>query len=185
MLPPDDFDPPIGVAEVLEPGLRRIVAPNPSPMTYRGTNTYLLGTAGLAVIDPGPESDAHLGAILAAVAPGQKITHIVVTHAHLDHSPLSRRLSAETGAPVHAFGPASAGRSAAMASCAEAPPPKAAPPAPEPVSPPVPTVIHLPNPRRPPIVLRREEGPGLERVPLTILTTPEQLIGRNAGSVSW
>lgn len=70
---------------------------------------------------------------------------------------------------------------AAMASCAEAPPPKAAPPAPEPVSPPVPTVIHLPNPRRPPIVLRREERPGLERVPLTILTTPEQLIGRNAG----
>ena len=60
MTPPDEFDPIIGVAEELEPGLRRIVAPNPSPMTYRGTNTYLLGTVGLAVIDPGPDNADHL-----------------------------------------------------------------------------------------------------------------------------
>lgn len=119
MLPPDDFDPPVGVAETLEPGLRRIVAPNPSPMTYRGTNTYLLGTSGLAVIDPGPDSTAHLQAILNAVGPEQRITHIVVTHTHVDHSPLSRALSDATGAPVLAFGDATAGRSAVMQALAE------------------------------------------------------------------
>jgi len=111
---PEDFDPPIGEAEALQPGLRRIVAPNPSPMTWRGTNTYLLGTRGLAVIDPGPDDPAHLAAILRAVGPGQHISHILVTHAHLDHSPLSRALSRETGAPVLAYGDAQAGRSAVM-----------------------------------------------------------------------
>ena len=119
MLPPDDFDPVIGLAETLEPGLRRIVAPNPSPMTYRGTNTYLLGTRQIAVIDPGPDSDAHLATILAALGPGQRISHIVVTHTHVDHSPLARPLSAETGAPVLAFGDAQAGRSAVMQRLAE------------------------------------------------------------------
>jgi glyoxylase-like metal-dependent hydrolase (beta-lactamase superfamily II) len=89
-------------------------------MTYRGTNTYLLGTRGLAVIDPGPENDAHLGAILAAVRPGQRITHIFVTHSHVDHSPLSRALSRETGAPVLAFGDWQAGRSPVMQRLAEA-----------------------------------------------------------------
>ena len=119
MTPPDEFDPPIGVAEALEPGLRRIVAPNPSSMTYRGTNTYLLGTLGLAVIDPGPDHAGHLAAILEAVAPEQQITHIFVTHAHLDHSPLARGLSNLTGAPVYAFGPAEAGRSAVMQELAQ------------------------------------------------------------------
>ena len=114
MQAPDDFDPMIGVAESLEPGLRRIVAPNPSPMTYRGTNTYLLGTRGLAVIDPGPENDAHLESIFAAVEPGQQITHIFVTHSHLDHSPLALPLAARSGAPVLAFGAARAGRSEVM-----------------------------------------------------------------------
>ena len=60
MTPPDDFNPVVGDAVLLEPGLRRIVAPNPSPMTYRGTNTYIVGTRGLAVIDPGPDNAAHL-----------------------------------------------------------------------------------------------------------------------------
>ncbi|MEQ6248170.1 MBL fold metallo-hydrolase [Sulfitobacter sp. HNIBRBA3233] len=114
MTPPDDFDPPIGVAEQLEPGLRRIVAPNPSPMTYRGTNTYLLGTGDLAVIDPGPANPQHLDAILAALRPGERISHIVVTHTHLDHSPLARPLSRKTGAPILAFGGATAGRSEVM-----------------------------------------------------------------------
>lgn len=114
MMPPDDFNPAIGVADTLEPGLRRIVAPNPSPMTYRGTNTYLLGTGGLAVIDPGPEDQTHLEAILSAVGPDQHITHIIVTHTHLDHSPLARPLAERTGAPVLAFGGPHAGRSAVM-----------------------------------------------------------------------
>ena len=120
MLPPDNFDPEIGLAETLEPGLRRIVAPNPSPMTYRGTNTYLLGQSEVAVIDPGPDSPAHLEAILAALQPGQRISHIIVTHTHLDHSPLSRPLAARTGAEVWAFGNATAGRSPVMQGLAEA-----------------------------------------------------------------
>ncbi|MEP3329116.1 MBL fold metallo-hydrolase [Sedimentitalea sp.] len=112
--PPDDFNPTPGEAVTLEPGLRRILAPNPSPMTYRGTNTYLVGSRGLAVIDPGPQDAAHLKAILAAVKPGQDITHIVVSHAHLDHSPLASSLSERTGAPVLAYGRAHAGRSKVM-----------------------------------------------------------------------
>ena len=110
----DEFNPPVGEAMTLTPGLRRIVAPNPSPMTFRGTNTYLVGTSDIAVIDPGPKNTAHLDAILHATK-GQEITHILVTHAHLDHSPLARDLKAETGAPVHAYGPAHAGRSEIMA----------------------------------------------------------------------
>ncbi|MGD9293829.1 MAG: MBL fold metallo-hydrolase, partial [Roseobacter sp.] len=101
---PDAFNPIIGAAEELEPGLRRIVAPNPSPMTYKGTNTYLLGTRDIAVIDPGPEIEEHLEAIMTALTASQKITHIVVTHSHLDHAPLARPLSEATGAPVLAFG---------------------------------------------------------------------------------
>ncbi len=123
MQAPDDFDPPYGVAETLAPGLRRIVAPNPSPMTYRGTNTYLLGTRGLAVIDPGPhagpDDTAHLQAILGAVESAQRITHILVTHAHLDHSPLAAALSQATGAPIYAYGDAAAGRSAVMTALAD------------------------------------------------------------------
>lgn len=110
----DGFDPAIGRAETLQPGLRRIVAPNPSPMTFRGTNTYLLGTQNLAVIDPGPDSATHLRAILATIEPGQRVSHIIVTHSHLDHSPLARPLAQATGAPVLAFGGSDAGRSAVM-----------------------------------------------------------------------
>jgi len=114
MNPPDDFAPPVGVAETLEPGLRRIVAPNPSPMTYRGTNTYLLGDRDIVVIDPGPEIFTHLDAILNSLQSDQRISHILVTHAHVDHSPLSRALALESGAPVLAYGPASRGQSAVM-----------------------------------------------------------------------
>jgi glyoxylase-like metal-dependent hydrolase (beta-lactamase superfamily II) len=115
----DEFNPTVGTAEVLEPGLRRILAPNPSPMTYRGTNTYLLGHTDLAVIDPGPLSESHLQAILEAVRPEQRISHIIVTHSHLDHSPLAAPLSRACGAPVLAFGGPLAGRSAAMTRLAE------------------------------------------------------------------
>ena len=118
MQDPDDFNPAPGVAIELEPGLRRILAPNPSPMTYRGTNTYVLGDTALAVIDPGPALPDHLEAILAAVQPGQRITHIIVTHSHLDHSPLAAALSQRTGALVYAFGGAEAGRSPVMANLA-------------------------------------------------------------------
>jgi glyoxylase-like metal-dependent hydrolase (beta-lactamase superfamily II) len=111
---PDDFDPPVGKPEEIAPMLRRIVAPNPSAMTYRGTNTYLLGQDRIAVIDPGPLSETHLAAIVDALRPGQSISHIIVTHSHLDHSPLSGPLAEVSGAPVLAFGNAQAGRSDIM-----------------------------------------------------------------------
>jgi len=119
MQAPDDFNPRPGEAVVLAPGIRRILAPNPSPMTYRGTNTYLIGDRDIAVIDPGPMSDAHLAAILGALEPGQRISHIVVSHSHLDHSPLAAPLSQQTGAPVLAFGGPDAGRSAVMTRLAQ------------------------------------------------------------------
>jgi glyoxylase-like metal-dependent hydrolase (beta-lactamase superfamily II) len=92
--------------------LLRILAPNPSPLTGPGTNTFLLGHKQVAVIDPGPDDPGHLRAILEA---GQgRISHILVTHAHLDHSAGARALAQATGAPVLAFGDALAGRSPMM-----------------------------------------------------------------------
>lgn len=101
-------------AVVLEPGLRRITAPNPSPMTYRGTNSYILGQGTVAVIDPGPDDPRHLQAILSALGPDERVGAILVTHSHRDHSPLARTLAARTGAPILAAGPSDWGRSAVM-----------------------------------------------------------------------
>jgi glyoxylase-like metal-dependent hydrolase (beta-lactamase superfamily II) len=109
----DEFDPRPGVAEQIAPGLRRVLAPNPSAMTWRGTNTYILGQGQVTVIDPGPDDAAHLAALLQATA-GDVVSHIVVTHSHLDHSPLAARLAAQTGAQVWAFGDSHSGRSAVM-----------------------------------------------------------------------
>jgi glyoxylase-like metal-dependent hydrolase (beta-lactamase superfamily II) len=83
------------------PGLRRVVAGNPGPLTGPGTNSWILGEGEVAVIDPGPPDDAaHLSAILAALAPGERVSHILVTHAHLDHSGGAAALAAATDAPV-------------------------------------------------------------------------------------
>ncbi|WP_375690297.1 MBL fold metallo-hydrolase [Pseudooceanicola sp. LIPI14-2-Ac024] len=115
MQAPDDFNPPAGVAEEVAPGIRRILCNNPSAFTYRGTNTYLLGQGGgIAVIDPGPDDRAHLQAILDALAPGEHVSHILVTHSHLDHSPLARPLAEATGAQVWAYGDSEAGQSDIM-----------------------------------------------------------------------
>lgn len=102
----------------LAPGLRVLCAQNPGPMTGPGTNTYLLGWRELAVIDPGPDEPRHLAAILAAIGPQQRITHVIVTHAHRDHSALAPALSARADAPVLAFGDARSGRGTAMAGLA-------------------------------------------------------------------
>lgn len=84
----------------------RVLAPNPSVFTGRGTNTYLLGGASLVCIDPGPDDHQHLGAILdAARARDGGISTILLTHSHPDHRPLARRLATETGASVHCFDP--------------------------------------------------------------------------------
>lgn len=91
------------VPVTLAPGLVRLRAPNPSPLTGSGTNTYLVGETAPAVIDPGPDLDRHLSAILAALK-GRPLAAILVTHSHRDHSALSPRLAALTGAEVLAFG---------------------------------------------------------------------------------
>ena len=91
--------PPTGQVIVLEPLVARVLAPNPSPFTYTGTQTHLVGTADLAVIDPGPADAAHHQALLRAIA-GRPVTAIVVTHHHRDHSPGTRALQAATGAPI-------------------------------------------------------------------------------------
>ncbi|MEO0918327.1 MAG: MBL fold metallo-hydrolase [Pseudomonadota bacterium] len=108
-----------GRLQDLAPGLRGILAPNPGPMTYWGTNTFIVGERQVAIVDPGPMSEAHLAAILKATAPAE-ITHILVTHPHLDHSPLAPLLSVRTGAPVYGFGRADAGRRPVMSALADA-----------------------------------------------------------------
>lgn len=112
------FAPVAGMPLMLAPDLALVLAPNPSPMTYLGTNTYLLGRDQLAVIDPGPADQTHLAALEAAIA-GREVTHIFVTHSHLDHSALAPDLARQTGAPVYAFGDSKAGRSAIMTTLAK------------------------------------------------------------------
>ncbi len=92
-----------GTPSPMSLGVVRVVANNPSPFTFRGTNTYLIGTGSLAIIDPGPDDEIHRGAILAA-ANGRPITDIFITHAHRDHIDGAERLKAKTGAKTYAFG---------------------------------------------------------------------------------
>lgn len=97
-LPPQPW--PTGACERLEPLVRRVLAPNPSPFTYTGTQTYLIGAdEGLAVIDPGPDVPEHLAALAACIG-GAKVVTILCTHTHRDHSPAAAPLAARTGAPV-------------------------------------------------------------------------------------
>lgn len=91
--------PPTGALIALDPLVARVLAPNPSPFTFTGTQTHLVGTHDLAVIDPGPDDPDHLAALLAAID-GRPVTAIVITHTHRDHSPASRALAAATGAPI-------------------------------------------------------------------------------------
>lgn len=94
--------------------IRLVRAQNPSALTGTGTNTWLLGEGRVTLIDPGPALPDHLAAILAALAPSERIDRILVTHAHLDHSALTGPLVQATAAPVLAFGRAEEGRSAVM-----------------------------------------------------------------------
>jgi glyoxylase-like metal-dependent hydrolase (beta-lactamase superfamily II) len=92
-----------GVLSELAPGVRRIVANNPGDFTFMGTNTYVVGEGEVAVIDPGPDDGAHVDALLAALG-SERVTHILVTHTHHDHTGAVPALKARTGAPVLAFG---------------------------------------------------------------------------------
>jgi glyoxylase-like metal-dependent hydrolase (beta-lactamase superfamily II) len=98
-----------GRLESVAPGLRRIVANNPGPFTFRGTGTYVVGEGEVAVIDPGPDLAEHVAALLAGLA-GERITHILVTHTHRDHSPAAAAVKAATGAPTYGFGPHAGGK---------------------------------------------------------------------------
>jgi glyoxylase-like metal-dependent hydrolase (beta-lactamase superfamily II) len=102
---PEDLRPgrPVEVA----PGVVRIIAPNPGMFTGPGTNTYLIGSGPLALVDPGPDDDVHLAAVCEAV--GDRLRWILATHTHYDHSPLSVKLREATGASVIGFGPAPQG----------------------------------------------------------------------------
>ena len=104
----------------VQDGVRRITAPNGGPMTYTGTQTYLVGSGDVALIDPGPNMADHRAAIMAALQPGERISHILVTHAHLDHTPLARVMADELGVAAYGFGDAHAGRSDAMIALAHA-----------------------------------------------------------------
>ena len=99
-----DFDPQHGVAVPVAEGIQRLTAPNTSPFTFHGTNTYIVGQKSVCVIDPGPDNDAHFEALMAALK-GREVTHIAISHTHRDHSPLARRLKDGTGATIVAEGP--------------------------------------------------------------------------------
>ncbi|HEX3364762.1 MBL fold metallo-hydrolase [Phenylobacterium sp.] len=89
-----------GVVQQVSPLIRRVVANNPGPFTFKGTGTYIVGHGEVAVIDPGPDDPAHLAAILKAVE-GETVIAIPITHHHSDHSPLAAALKAATGATIY------------------------------------------------------------------------------------
>ncbi len=97
------FDLVPGQAKQVAPSVRALVANNPGPFTYKGTVSYIIGSGKVAILDPGPDDDAHIDALLDAVR-GETVTHIFVTHTHRDHSPAVPKVKAATGAKVFAEG---------------------------------------------------------------------------------
>lgn len=93
-----------GEVQQVSAGIRRVIANNPSPFTFHGTGTYVLGHGEVAVVDPGPADPAHIAAILGATA-GETITHLLVTHTHMDHSPGCGLLREHTDARTYGYGP--------------------------------------------------------------------------------
>ncbi len=104
-----EFDFAHGRADQVSPLIRRIVCKNPGPFTFTGTGTYIVGQDSVAVIDPGPIDDDHYSALIADLD-GKTVSHIIITHTHMDHAPLAARLKAETGAPTYAYGTHGSGR---------------------------------------------------------------------------
>jgi len=100
-----------GVPQEVAPGIRRIVANNPGPYTFLGTNTYVVGNGQVAIIDPGPADERHLKAIAVAIR-GERLTHILVTHSHHDHCDSARALQTLLGGEIGAFGPTGTPRGA-------------------------------------------------------------------------
>ena len=100
----DGAAPANGETVSLSPLVRRRICPNASPFTSSGTCSYIVGRGKVAIIDPGPADSGHVAALIASIA-GERLTAIVVTHTHRDHSPGARLLQAETGAPIIGCGP--------------------------------------------------------------------------------
>jgi glyoxylase-like metal-dependent hydrolase (beta-lactamase superfamily II) len=98
-----------GVVDEVRPGVRRILCNNPSPFTFTGTVSYIVGRGQVAIIDPGPDDETHAAVLLDAVR-NETVTHILVTHTHRDHSPNAARIKVATGARVYAEGPHRASR---------------------------------------------------------------------------
>ncbi|MGE0733980.1 MAG: MBL fold metallo-hydrolase [Alphaproteobacteria bacterium] len=98
-----------GKVATLTPLIRRVIARNPSAFTFHGTGTYIIGKGQVAIVDPGPDMTEHVDALLDAIR-GETVTHILVTHTHIDHSPACRAVQAATGAPTYGFGPHGSGR---------------------------------------------------------------------------
>ncbi len=92
-----------GRADQVSPLIRRLVAENPGPFTYTGTGVYIVGQGDVAVIDPGPNLDVHADALNRELE-GERVTHVFVTHHHLDHSPMARPLARRHGCPVYGYG---------------------------------------------------------------------------------
>lgn len=89
----------------MTPMIRRVVCKNPTPFTYKGTGTYIIGKGRVAVIDPGPPLSSHVDDVLAALGPDETVSHILITHTHSDHSSLTDPLKARTGASSYGYGP--------------------------------------------------------------------------------
>ena len=106
-----NFEVNYGEIENVARGIRRITANNPSPFTFRGTGTYILGEGNVAIIDPGPDQPEHVKAILEGLK-NETISHILITHTHNDHSPAAKALKEITGAPTYGFGPHGSGKPA-------------------------------------------------------------------------
>jgi glyoxylase-like metal-dependent hydrolase (beta-lactamase superfamily II) len=98
-----------GAVDTVRPGVRRILCNNPSPFTFTGTVSYIVGQGEVAIIDPGPDDEAHAAALLDAVR-GETVTHVLITHTHRDHSLNTARIKAATGAAIYAEGPHRASR---------------------------------------------------------------------------
>ncbi len=104
-----EFQAAYGTAVKVAENVQRLTVNNPSAFTFHGTNSYIVGGHSVAVIDPGPEDEAHFQALMRALE-GREVTHIFVSHTHRDHSPLAKRLKAATGAVTVAEGPHRAAR---------------------------------------------------------------------------
>ncbi len=89
----------------VSPLIRRVVCKNPTPFTYKGTGTYIVGKGKVAVIDPGPPLSSHVDDVLAALGPNEEVSHVLITHTHNDHSAMTARMKELTGAPSYGFGP--------------------------------------------------------------------------------